>query len=132
MVSLGGSQGDMSKFGCGSEPKRRIRVYLLLTDSEACELERAAVESGAGSRNLIITEALKAGMRTPNLKVSQQKRRRRVDAWVPHGTAHEFKLLAATHNVTQAHLLRQLLRQYLTNPPWRNNHDPTTQEAAAP
>ena len=120
------------KGGCEGKRKRRNRIYLLLTDPEADELERAAVESGACSRNLIITEALKAGMRTPNLKVSQQKRCRRVEAWVPHGTANDFKLLAATHNVTQAHLLRHLLRQYLANAPWRNNHEPNRQEAAAP
>ena len=120
------------KSGCGGRQKRRDRISLLLTGSEVDELERAAVESGARSRNLIITEALKAGMLTPNLKVSQQKRCRRVDAWVPHGTAHEFKLLAASHNVTQAHLLRHLLRQYLANAPWRNNHEPKAQEAAAP
>jgi hypothetical protein len=120
------------KGGCEGRQKRRDRIYLLLTNPEADELERAAVESGARSRSLIITEALKAGMLTPNLKVSQQKRRRRVEAWVPRGTAHEFKLLAATHNVTLAHLLRQLLFQYLANAPWRNNHEPKTQEAEAP
>lgn len=53
MVS-GGSQGEMYKEngGCGGKRKRRNRIYLLLTDSEADELERAVVESGAGSRNL--------------------------------------------------------------------------------
>jgi metal-responsive CopG/Arc/MetJ family transcriptional regulator len=112
--------------------KRRNRIYLLLTHSEAEELERAAIESGSGSRSLIITEALTAGILTSNLKVSQQKRCKRIDAWIPHATAREFKLLAATHHVTQSHLLRHLLRQYLANPPWRNNQEPKTREAAAP
>jgi hypothetical protein len=112
--------------------RNRIRIYILLTDSEADELRRAAVESGAGSRNLIITEALRAGMVTGNMPVSQQRRRRRIDAWIPNGTAQQFKHLAATHNVTQAHFLRHLLRQYLTNPPWTNKHEPKPREAQAP
>ena len=114
---------------CRGRQKRRDRLYLRLTDSEADELERAAIESGARSRSLIITEALKEGMLTPNLNVSQQKRRRRVNAWIPRATVLEFKHLAATHHVTRAHLLRLFLRQYLANAPWRNN-EPDTQEAA--
>jgi hypothetical protein len=122
----------MRKGGRGGKGKRRDRVYLLLTDSEADELERATVESGACSRSLIITEALKAGMLTRELKLSQQKRGRRVEAWVPRKTADEFKLLAATQNVTQAYLLRHFLRQYLANAPWTNNDEPSTREGAAP
>ncbi len=118
-------EADMNKGqeerGCGNRPQRRVRLYLLLTDSEADELERAAAESGAGSRNLLLTEALKAGVLSPNLNVSQQRRCRRIDAWIPHATARDFKLLAANHSVTQAHLLRHLLRQYLASAPWNGN-----------
>jgi hypothetical protein len=102
---------------------RRVRLCLLLTDSEADELDRASAESGAGSRNLLVTEALKAGLLNPSLNVSQERRCRRIEAWIPNATARDFKFLAANHSVTQAHLLRQLLRQYLANAPWRSNYE---------
>ncbi len=128
---FGRIEAEMSKGreerGCGNKPKprerRRVRLYLLLTDSETDELDRATAESGAGSRSLLLTEALKAGVLSPNLNVSQQRRCRRIDAWIPHATARDFKLLAANHSVTQAHLLRHLLRQYLASAPWKGNYE---------
>jgi hypothetical protein len=137
---FGRTEAEMSKGrqerGCENKPKlrerRRVRLYALLTDSEAEELDRAAAESGAGSRNLLITEALKAGVLTPNLNVSQEKRRRSIEAWIPHVTARDFKLLAANNSVTQAHLLRHLLRQYLANAPWKADYEREQKTEEAP
>lgn len=115
-----------------SKPTRRVRLFLSLTDSEAAELERAALESGACSRGLVITEAVKTGLSAPKLKLSQERRRRKIGVWTPRRTAVELKQLAHEHNLTRTRLLRYFLFQYLANAPWTNNHTPKTREAAAP
>jgi hypothetical protein len=115
-----------------SKPTRRVRLFIFLTDSEADELERAALESGACSRSLVITEAVKTGLLAPKLKLSQERRHRKIGAWIPRPTAVELKQLAHEHNLTRTRLLRHFLFQYLANAPWRNNHEPNIQEAAAP
>jgi metal-responsive CopG/Arc/MetJ family transcriptional regulator len=115
-----------------SKPTRRVRIFLFLKDSEADELERAARESGACSRGLLITEAVKTGLSAPKLKLSQKRSHRKIGVWVPRRTAVELKQLAHEYNLTRTRLLRYLLVQYLANAPWRNNRERTTQEAAAP
>jgi hypothetical protein len=115
-----------------SKPKRRVRLFLFLTGSEADELERAALESGACSRGLVITEAVKTGFSAPKLKLNQERRHRKISIWIPRRTAVELKQLAHEHNLTRTRLLRYFLFQYLANAPWRNNHEPKTQEAEAP
>ncbi len=115
-----------------STPTRRVRIFPYLTDSEADELERAARESGACSRGLVITEAVKTGLLGPRVKLSRERRHRKIGVWIPRRTAAELKQLAHEHNLTLTRLLRHFLLQYLAEAPWRNNHDPKTQEAAAP
>ena len=112
--------------------RRRVRLFLFLTDSEADELERAALESGACSRGLLITEAVKTGLIAPRLNLSQERRRRKISAWIPRRTAVELKQLASENNLTRTRLLRHFLLQYLAEAPWRNNHEPKAREAAAP
>jgi len=115
-----------------SKPARRVRIFPYLTDSEADELDRAARESGACSRGLVITEAVKTGLLAPKLQLSQERRHRKVCVWIPRQTAIELKEFAHEHNLTLTRLLRHFLSQYLANPPWENNYDPETLEAAAP
>lgn len=115
-----------------SKHKRRVRLFLFLTHTEADELERAARESGACSRGLVITEAVKTCLSAPQLKLSQERRHRKIGVWVPRRTAAELKQLAHEYNLTRARLLRYFLFRYLANAPWRNSHEPKTQEAAAP
>jgi metal-responsive CopG/Arc/MetJ family transcriptional regulator len=112
-----------------SKPTRRVRLFLFLKDSEAGELERAAQQSGACSRGLLITEAVKTGLSGPKLKLSREGRRRKIGVWIPRRTAVELKQLAHEYNLTRTRLLRDLLLQYLANAPWRNNHEPKAQEA---
>lgn len=45
-------------------------------------------------------------------------RRRRVDALVPGKLATRLKVAAAMYHVTQQHLLRLFLLQYLAAAPW--------------
>ncbi len=103
----------------GNKPGRRSRLFLLLTDSEATELEQAARESGACSRNLVITEAVRAGLVDSKLKLNQERRRRRIGVWISRRTAVELKQLAHKHNLTQARLLRHFLSQYMAMAPWK-------------
>lgn len=126
------SMGRTNRKTHPSKPTRRVRIFHYLTDSEADELERAARESGACSRGLVITEAVKTGLSAPKLKLSQEWRHRKIGVWIPRRTAAELKQLAHEHNLTLSRLLRHFLLQYLAEAPWRNNHDPKTQEAAAP
>ncbi|MGD0177636.1 MAG: hypothetical protein ABSA50_02155 [Candidatus Bathyarchaeia archaeon] len=115
-----------------SKPTRRVRLFLFLTDSEADELERAARESGACSRGLVITEAVTTNLSAPKLKLSQERRHKKIGVWIPRRTAVDLKQLAHEYNLTRTRLLRYFLFQYLANAPWRDNHEPKTQEAAAP
>lgn len=115
----------------GSKPERRLRVCVLLTGSEADELERAARESGAASRSLVVSEAVKTGLLNAELKLRQEGRCRRVDVWIPRRDALEFKQLAQKQGLTQAHLLRHFLFQYLADPPWKSPETNRGQEAAA-
>lgn len=120
--------------GYQSRLTRRVRLFLFLTDSEEDELERAAQQSGACSRGLVITEAVKTGLLTPKLKLSQERRHRKIGVWIPRRTATELKQLAHEHNLTRARLLRHFLLQYLADAPWKSNfeREPNAQEAAAP
>jgi len=90
------------------------------------------LESGARSRGLLITEAVKTGLSAPKLKLNPERRHRKIDAWIPRRTAIELEQLAHERNLTRTRLLRYFLFQYLAYAPWRNNHEPETQEAAAP
>ena len=94
-------------------------------------LERAAQESGACSRSLVVTEAVKTGLLTTEPMLRQEGRSRRVDVWIPRRVAVEFKQLAQTQGLTQAHLLRHFLFQYLADAPWKSPETNRGQEAAA-
>jgi hypothetical protein len=109
--------------------KKRRRVYgrklspcsklrLFLTKPEAEQLDYSTLLSGACSRNFLIAEALRAGLANTNQNLSQGKRSERVDAWVPAGLVARVKELAATHHLTQQHLLRLFLLQYLAAALW--------------
>jgi hypothetical protein len=91
---------------------------VLLTKCEAERVDRAVVASGAWSRGLLIAEAVRAGLADPELKLENGKRLRRIDALVPRKLASNLKNIAALNNVTQQHLLRHFLFQYLTAAPW--------------
>lgn len=102
----------------GLRPERRSRIFLRLTDSELAELERAALESGALSRNLVVTEAVKLGLVNPALSLCQLRRSKRIHVWIPRRTAAELKQLATKHSLKQSQLLRLFLFQYLATAPW--------------
>ena len=74
--------------------------------------------SGAWSRGLVIAEAVRAGLANHELKVDSNRRLRRIDALIPRKIAVRLKEVAAENNVTQQHLLRIFLFQYLTAGPW--------------
>lgn len=107
-----------SKKRPGSRSRRRLRISVRLTDFEASELELAALESGALSRNLVVTEAIKIGLLNPNLNLDREKRSKRIRLRIPRDTVDELKELASEHNLTLSFLLRHFLFQYLANAPW--------------
>ncbi len=117
--------------------QRKSRVYgrklspcsklrLLLTETEAEQLDKATAESGAWSRTLLIGEALRAGMAAPNRTPSRGRRSVIVDTWLPTGLVVGLRMLAATHHLPQQHLLRLFLFQYLAAAPWER--DPNENE----
>jgi len=97
------------------EARRKLR--LLLTPSELAKLD-TAVQDTWTTRSLIILEALQAGLAEPELKINQEKRDRRVDAWTTNSIKERVRLLAAQLHVTQQHLIRTLLLAYLASAPW--------------
>jgi hypothetical protein len=98
----------------------RSKLRLLLTESETEQLNASAAESGA-SRSLLISEAMHAGLANSNQRFTQVKRSVIVDAWLPTGVIRALKRLAITHHLSQQHLLRLFLFQYLTTAPWEQH-----------
>jgi len=105
----------------------RTKLRLLLTPSEHQSLTAAAQQTGT-NRSLIILEAIQAGLTNPHLQITQEKRSRRTDAWVP--VKVQLRQLAGALNVTQQHLTRHLLSTYLASPPWDQKHtQPQTEQS---
>jgi len=65
------------------EGNERVKLRLLLTDTETELLDRAVEESGAWSRSLLITEAIRAGVANPKRELEDGRRKNRIDALVP-------------------------------------------------
>jgi len=101
----------------------RSKLRLLLTETEAEQLDDSVAQSGACSRTLLIAEATRAGLANPNQTLSREKRSVIVDAWVPTVLLVRLREFAATHHLPQQHLLRLFLFQYLALAPW--NRDQT-------
>ncbi len=96
----------------------RGKLRLLLTECEVERVDRAVAASGAWSRGLLIAEAVRAGLANPELKLDNGRRLRRIDALVPRKLVTNLKNAAALNNVTQQHLLRHFLFQYIAAAPW--------------
>ncbi len=103
-------------WGHGLSGRGKLRV--LLTECEVERVDHAVAASGAWSRGLLIVEALRAGLANPELKLDNGRRLRRIDALVPRKLVANLKNAAALNNVTQQHLLRHFLFQYLAAAPW--------------
>jgi len=104
----------------------RTKLRLLLTPSELEKLDAAVQDTGT-NRSFILLEAMQAGLADPNLKIDQEKRTRRIDAWTTSRMKEKLRQLAAKLNITQQHLTRTLLLNYLTTSPW-NQPKPHQQE----
>jgi len=98
----------------GTRDEERVKIRLLLTESELETLDRAVSESGALNRSLIIFEALQAGLQAPTPKIQWKKRNRRVDAWASGEIKRRIAQLANDVGVTQQTLLRHYLTTYLS------------------
>ena len=98
----------------GSRDEERVKIRLLLTESELETLDRAVSESGALNRSLIIFEAVQAGLQAPAPKIKWKKRNRRVDAWTSGEIKRRIAQLANEIGVTQQTLLRYLLTTYIS------------------
>ena len=102
------------------KPSRHCKLRLLLSGWELDWLEGALEASGAWSRRLLIAEALRAGLASTALKIQSNRRPRRIDARVPRKLALRLKQVAAENRISQQHLLRLFLFQYLTAAPWKH------------
>jgi hypothetical protein len=109
------------------KPEGRTKLRLLLTPSEHQKLAEVAQQTGT-NRSLIILEAIQAGLANQHLRITQEKRCKRTDAWIPTAVKTQLRQLAGALNVTQQHLTRHLLSIYLTSPPWDQKHmEPQTE-----
>jgi hypothetical protein len=104
----------------GRRLSHRSKLRLLLTESETERLNATSVQSGA-SRSLLISEAMRAGLANPNQTFSHVRRSVIVDAWLPTRVVAALKRLAITYHLSQQHLLRLFLFQYLTAAPWEQH-----------
>ena len=102
----------------GRRGSGRGKLRVLLTECEVERVDCAVAASGACSRGLLIVEAVRAGLANPELKLEDGRRLRRIDALAPRKLIARLRYAAAAHNVTQQHLLRTYLFQYLTAAPW--------------
>jgi hypothetical protein len=86
--------------------------------------------SGAWSRGLLVVEAVRAGLASPQPKLDNGRRLRRIDALVPRSLVVSLKKFAAEQGVSQQHLLRLWLFQYIAAAPWeRTENEMQTVEA---
>jgi hypothetical protein len=109
------------------EEEERVKIRLLLTQSELETLDRAVRESGALTRTFLIFEAIQAGLQNPTPKIIEKKRNRRVDAWTSADMKHRIQQFADNAGMTQQTLLRHFLLTYLAAKPWKPH--PTQPEA---
>ena len=100
---------------CNGDSRSKLR--LLLTRSELEKLDATVSETGT-NRSLLIFEAVQRGLAGRDPEVRQEKRDRRVDAWVSRGLKEELSRVAKRLNITQQHLARTLLLSYLAEAPW--------------
>ena len=101
----------------------RSKLRLLLTRSELEKLDATVSETGT-NRSLLIFEAVQRGLAGRDPEVRQEKRDRRVDAWVSRGLKEELSRVAKRLNITQQHLARTLLLSYLAEAPWIPDANP--------
>jgi hypothetical protein len=107
----------------GHTVSSRSKLRILLTEAEVEQLDSSAAQSGAGSRTLLIAEAMRAGLANPNQTPRRERRSVIVDAWVPTTLLARLKEFANAHRLPQQHLFRLFLTQYLAQAPW--NRDQT-------
>jgi len=101
----------------------RSKLRLLLTRSELEKLDATVSETGT-NRSLLIFEAVQHGLADRDPEVRQEKRDRRVDAWVNRGLKDKLSRVAKRLNITQQHLARTLLLSYLAEAPWIPDANP--------
>jgi metal-responsive CopG/Arc/MetJ family transcriptional regulator len=97
----------------------RARQRVLLTEAEARKVDYAVDESGALSRSLFISEAIRAGLEGFDAAKVEGKRNRRIDAWTPQERRDAVKRLADAFDLTQQSILRYLILRYAEEARWR-------------
>jgi hypothetical protein len=108
---------ENSEKGKGNRARQRV----LLTEAEARKVDFAVGESGALSRSLFISEAIRAGLESFDAANVEGKRNRRIDAWTPQECRDSVKRLADAFDLTQQSILRYLILRYAQEAPWRNS-----------
>jgi metal-responsive CopG/Arc/MetJ family transcriptional regulator len=113
---------ENSEKGKGNRARQRV----LLTEAEARKVDYAVGESGALSRSLFISEAIRAGLEDFDAANVERKRNRRIDAWTPTESIDTVKQLAETYDLTQQSILRYLILRYAEEAHWKHS-GPATQ-----
>lgn len=67
---------------------------------------------------MLVAEAVHAGLLTPSLSLTRERRCRRVNVRVPAKMADDIRRLASAYNLTQQEVLRHFLSRYLANELW--------------
>jgi len=106
---------------CDGDSRSKLR--LVLTRSELEKLDAAVSETGT-NRSLLIFEALQRGLAGRDPVVRQERRDRRVDAWLSRRLKDELSRVAERLNITQQHLARTLLLSYLAEATWNRDLNP--------
>jgi metal-responsive CopG/Arc/MetJ family transcriptional regulator len=106
---------ENKKKGKGNRARQRI----LLTEAEARKVDYAVGMSGALSRSLFISEAIRAGLEDFDAANVERKRNRRIDAWTPSESIDAVRQLADRFDLTQQSILRYLILRYAREARWR-------------
>ena len=82
-------------------------------------MDRAVGESGALSRSLFISEAIRAGLESFDAANVEGKRNHRIDAWTPSESIDAVRQLADRFDLTQQSILRYVILRYAQEARWR-------------
>jgi metal-responsive CopG/Arc/MetJ family transcriptional regulator len=99
----------------------RARQRILLTEAEARKVDYAVGMSGALSRSLFISEAIRAGLEDFDEANVERKRNRRIDAWTAQECRDSVKRLAEAFDLTQQSILRYLILRYAREAHWKHS-----------
>ena len=102
-----------------SATKKNARIRIFLNKREHERFSFAATDNGV-SRSLLALEAIRAGLRKPDLDSDDTQRHCRLDVRVPEEFADAVKNLAQVSGRSQQSILRRFLFRHVDNRSLKN------------